>query len=58
MTKLRQAEASDGNQKWLQKLMNNAPDVLRRAIAEELPLGDAGAIGWRSPRREDDWFVC
>jgi hypothetical protein len=53
MTRLAQPEASAGSQKWLQILINDAPHLLNRAIVASLSLGDAVAIDWRSPRRDD-----
>jgi hypothetical protein len=55
MTRHVQQKASAGSQRWLQILINDAPEVLNRIIVEELSLGDTGSIEWRSPRQDDGY---
>jgi hypothetical protein len=45
-------KATKGSQKWLQKLINNSPDILNKSITSRL--GDTN-IEWLSPLKEDEY---
>lgn len=53
MPRVAQKIAKRGSQKWLQSLVNHAPQLLDRALAHELNLGGTDSIVWRSPRADD-----
>ena len=45
--------AKKGSQKWLQKLVNNRPDMLARELAPALRLASGDQIFWLSPIKSD-----
>lgn len=49
-----QGKAYKGSQKWLQILINECPDLLNRAIAEQSPMS-AEDIHWLSPLKKDNY---
>ena len=53
MSRFPQKTATRGSQKWLQRLVNQAPHVLDRAVAHELSLSGTDRIAWLSPRADD-----
>jgi hypothetical protein len=53
MSRFPQKTATRGSQKWLQRLVNQAPHVLDRAVAHELSLSRTDKIAWLSPRADD-----
>jgi hypothetical protein len=53
MPRFPQKAADRGSQKWLQKLVNQAPHLLDRALAPELGLSGTDKIVWLSPRNDD-----
>ncbi len=55
MARLKQACAVKGSQRWLQRLVNDAPDVLREHLAGPLGLSVGDHIEWLSPRVGDDY---
>ena len=55
MSRVRQKTATRGSQKWLQRLVNQAPHVLDRAVAHELSLSGTDKIAWLSPMADDEY---
>jgi hypothetical protein len=55
MSRVRQKTATRGSQKWLQRLVNQAPHVLDRAVAHELSLSGTDKITWLSPMADDEY---
>ena len=49
-----QGKAYKGSQKWLQNLVNDCPDLLNRAIAEQSSIS-AETINWLSPLSADSY---
>jgi hypothetical protein len=49
MSRVVQAAASRGSQKWLQILVNQHPERINRYLAETLNLGDSERVEWLSP---------
>lgn len=47
--------ASKGSQKWLQRLVNDRPDLLNREIAKTLAWKHTADVDWVSPRKDDDY---
>jgi hypothetical protein len=47
--------ATRGSQLWLQKLVNDHPHVLNRALTPLFGLPPDAIISWHSPLREDDY---
>ncbi len=45
-------KATKGSQQWLQLLVNDRPDLLRKALGDPLHLAAADQIRWVSPLRE------
>jgi len=50
-----QKEAKKGSQKWIQKLVNNCPDLLDGYIREVGGLQSGHSITWLSPLKEDQF---
>jgi hypothetical protein len=44
-----------GNQKWIQKLVNEKPDLLNSTIRAQLDLPDTERITWLSPIADDEY---
>jgi len=44
-----------GSQKWIQKLVNEKPDLLNSPIRTQLDLPDTEKITWLSPIADDDY---
>jgi hypothetical protein len=55
MPRIPQASAVKGSQKWIQKLVNEKPDILNSLIREQLDLPDTDKITWLSPLSEDGY---
>lgn len=53
MPRVTQTRASKGSQKWLQLVVNRAPDLLERPIAAHAGLSSTDRITWLSPRADD-----
>jgi hypothetical protein len=53
MSRVSQKRASRGSQKWIQMLVNQAPQLLDRAVARHLNLSPTDRIVWLSPLAED-----
>ena len=50
-----QPEGNKGSLKWIQKLVNEHPQVLDREIKSACNIPDAESITWVSPLREDEY---
>ncbi len=55
MPRIEQQLAKKGSQKWLQKLVNNQPDVLAHEMAPALHLAPGDQIFWHSPLENDSY---
>lgn len=55
MSRVPQKRASRGSQKWIQLLVNEAPHLLDRAIAQQLNFPPMNKIIWVSPLAQDDY---
>jgi hypothetical protein len=55
MPRINQVPAVKGSQKWIQKLVNERPDLLNSFIWTQLDLPDTDTITWRSPIAEDGY---
>jgi len=55
MPRIEQGPAVKGSQKWIQKLVNEKPDILNSLIRTQLNLPDTDTITWRSPIAEDGY---
>ena len=55
MSRVVQAAASRGSQKWLQILVNQHPERINRYLAETLKLGDSDRVEWLSPLEKDGY---
>jgi len=53
MPRISQGFAVKGSQKWIQKLLNEKPDLLTPLIRSQLDLPDTDTITWCSPLPED-----
>jgi len=54
LSRVRQTRARRGSQKWIQILVNQAPHLLDRAIAQHLNFSATDKIVWFSPLAQDD----
>jgi len=54
MPRIFQGPAVKGSQKWIQKLVNEKPDLLNSLIRTRLDLPDTDTITWLSPIAEDE----
>jgi len=55
MPRIPQGPAIRGSQKWIQKLVNEKPDLLNSLIKTQLNLPDTDNITWLSPIAEDEY---
>jgi hypothetical protein len=55
MPRINQVPAIKGSQEWIQKLINERPDLLNSFIWTQLDLPDTDTITWRSPVTEDGY---
>jgi hypothetical protein len=55
MPRIEQVPAIKGSQKWIQKLVNEKPDLLNSLIRAKLDLSDTDKITWLSPIVEDGY---
>jgi len=53
MSRISQGPGVKGSQKWIQKLVNEKPDLLNSLIRTQLDLPDTDKITWHSPIAED-----
>ena len=50
-----QGPGTKGSKKWLQKLINEKPELLNQQILENLSRNKTQTITWYSPKQEDDY---
>ena len=55
MPRISQEPGVKGSQKWIQKLVNEKPDLLSSLIKTQLNLSDTDKIAWLSPLVEDGY---
>lgn len=55
MARISQRTAIKGSQKWLQRLINEKPDIINSRIREQINLTDTDTITWLSPLAEDGY---
>ncbi len=55
MARFPQPQANKGSQKWIQKLVNDKPEVLNSKIWSALNLSEEEDIQWLSPLRSDEY---
>lgn len=55
MSRFPQKAGLKGSQKWIQKLVNEKPDLLNSPIRTQLDLPDTEKITWLSPIADDDY---
>jgi len=55
MHRIQQALGVKGSQKWIQKLVNEKPDLPTSLIRTKLDLPDTDTITWFSPIAEDGY---
>jgi len=55
MPRIPQGPAVKGSQKWIQKLVNEKPDILNSRISAQLNFPDTDTITWLSPIAEDGY---
>ena len=55
MPRISQGSAVKGSQMWIQKLVNEKPDLLNSLIRTQLNLPDTDNITWHSPLAEDEY---
>jgi len=55
MPRIQQGHGVKGSQKWIQKLVNEKPDLLNSLIKIQLNLSDTDTITWLSPLAEDGY---
>ena len=55
MARFPQPEAKKGSQKWLQKLVNDKPEILNSRIWSSLNFSEEEHIAWLSPLKSDDY---
>ena len=55
MPRINQFPALKGSQKWIQKLVNEKPDLLNSQIKNQLNLQETDTITWLSPLAEDEY---
>jgi hypothetical protein len=55
MPRIQQGPGVKGSQKWIQKLLNEKPDLLTSLIRTRLNLPDTDNITWLSPLAEDGY---
>ena len=55
MPRISQRSAVKGSQKWIQKLVNEKPDLINSLIKIQLQLAETEEISWYSPLAEDEY---
>ena len=55
MTRIAQYQAEKGSQKWIQRLVNEKPDLLTSFTRAQLNLPNTDTITWLSPIAEDGY---
>ena len=55
MSRIPQHLAANGSQKWIQKLINEKPDLLNSPLRTQLDLPDTEKITWLSPIADDEY---
>jgi hypothetical protein len=55
MARFPQSEAKKGSQKWIQRLVNDKPEILNTQIRSTFKLSDKERINWLSPLKKDDY---
>jgi hypothetical protein len=55
MARFPQTRAKKGSQKWIQKLVNDKPEILNSQIWSALDLSEEEDIQWLSPLKSDDY---
>jgi hypothetical protein len=55
MARIPQGPVIRGSQKWIQKLVNEKPDLINSLIKIQLQLAETGEITWYSPLAEDEY---
>ena len=55
MPRIEQGPGVKGSKKWIQKLVNEKPDLLNSLIRTKLDLSDTDSITWLSPLAEDGY---
>jgi hypothetical protein len=55
MARFPQTQAEKGSQKWIQKLVNDKPEILNSQICSTLNLPEKENIQWLSPLKNDDY---
>jgi hypothetical protein len=55
VSRIPQHLAAKGSQKWIQKLVNEKPDLLNSPIRTQLDLPDTEKITWLSPLADDEY---
>ncbi len=55
MVRFIQREGRKGSQKWIQKIVNDQPEILNSQIRRALKLPEEERIDWLSPLRADDY---
>ena len=55
MSRIPQHQAAKGSQKWIQKLVNEKPDLLTSPIRTQLDLPGTEKITWLSPIADDEY---
>jgi hypothetical protein len=55
VSRIPQHQAAKGSQKWIQKLVNEKPNLLTSSIRTQLDLPDTERITWLSPAAHDEY---
>ena len=55
MARFPQTQAKKGSQKWIQKLINDKPEILNSQIWSTLNFSEKEHIQWFSPLKNDDY---
>lgn len=55
MARFPQTQAKKGSQKWIQKLVNDNPEILNSQIRSALNFSEKENIQWLSPLKNDDY---
>ena len=55
MLHIQQGPAVKGSQKWIQKLINEKPDLLTSLVRTQLGIPHPDNIAWLSPLAEDEY---
>ena len=55
MSRIPQQQAPKGSQKWIQKFVNENPDLLNAPLRTQLDLPDTERITWLSPIADDEY---